>query len=52
MAHGLLCIAYSLLAIMLRTPMKWSGKDFFLILVASVIPFGTFWVEKKYLSGK
>lgn len=52
MAHGLLFIAYILLAIMLKAPMKWSGKDFFLILVASVIPFGTFWVEKKYLSGK
>ncbi|MFA7445206.1 MAG: DUF3817 domain-containing protein [Flavobacteriaceae bacterium] len=50
MAHGLLFIAYIILAIMLKDQMKWSGKDFFLILVASVIPFGTFWVEKKYLS--
>lgn len=52
MAHGLLFIAYIILAIMLKDQMKWKGKDFFLILVASVIPFGTFWVEKKYLSGK
>lgn len=50
MAHGLLFIAYIILAIMLKDQMKWNGKDFFLILVASVIPFGTFWVEKKYLS--
>ena len=52
MAHGILFIAYLLLAIMLKAPMKWSGKDFFLILFASIIPFGTFWVERKYLSGK
>lgn len=50
MAHGLLFIAYIILAIMLKDQMKWKGKDFFLILIASVIPFGTFWVEKKYLS--
>lgn len=50
MAHGLLFVAYILLAIMLKAEMKWKGKDFFLILVASVIPLGTFWVEKKYLS--
>lgn len=50
MAHGLLFIGYIVLAIMLKDQMKWKGKDFFLILIASVIPFGTFWVEKKYLS--
>ncbi len=52
MAHGILFIGYILLAIMLKAPMKWSGKDFFLILFASIIPFGTFWVERKYLSGR
>ncbi len=52
MAHGLLFITYIILAIMLKDQMKWKGKDFFLILIASVIPFGTFWVEKKYLSGR
>lgn len=52
MSHGILFIAYILLAIMLKAPMKWNAKDFFLILFASIIPFGTFWVEKKYLSGK
>ncbi len=52
MSHGLLFVGYILLAIMLKAPMKWSGKDFFLILFASIIPFGTFWVERKYLSGR
>ncbi len=52
MSHGILFIGYILLAIMLKGPMKWSGKDFFLILFASIIPFGTFWVERKYLSQK
>ncbi len=52
MAHGVLFMAYILLAIMLKSTMNWSIKDFFYILVASVLPFGTFWVEKKYLSAK
>lgn len=50
MAHGLLFMAYIMLAILLKSTMNWNMKDFFYILVASVLPFGTFWVEKKYLS--
>ncbi len=49
MPHGLLFVAYIVLAIWLKPSFKWSQKDFFIILVASIIPFGTFYVERKYL---
>ncbi|MDO4728244.1 MAG: DUF3817 domain-containing protein [Bacteroidota bacterium] len=52
MSHGLLFIAYVVLAFLIKDEMKWNGKDFFLVLLASLIPFGTFWMEKKYLQGK
>ncbi len=50
MAHGVLFIAYIILSIMLKLELDWSWKKFGIIAVASVIPFGTFYVEKKYLS--
>ncbi len=49
MAHGVLFIGYVLLAIFLKSSQKWSVPVFGLILVASLLPFGTFYVEKKYL---
>lgn len=49
MAHGLLFIAYIVLAIMLKFEDNWTGKKLAIVSVASIIPFGTFYVEKKYL---
>ena len=49
MAHGVLFIGYIILAIMLKIEENWDWKKFFIIAIASVIPFGTFYVEKKYL---
>ncbi|MBF7092501.1 DUF3817 domain-containing protein [Flavobacterium sp. ALJ2] len=49
MSHGLLFIGYILLAILLKSAQKWDFKTFMLILIASVIPFGTFYIEYKYL---
>lgn len=48
MAHGLLFIAYIFLAIMLKVEQSWPIKKFLIVCVASVIPFGTFYVENKY----
>jgi integral membrane protein len=48
MSHGILFIGYIILAFLLKTSQKWSLKDFGIILLASLIPFGTFYVEKKY----
>lgn len=49
MPHGLLFVAYIVLVIWLKPDFKWSKKDFIIVLLASVIPFGTFYVEKKFL---
>ncbi len=52
MSHGILFIGYIVLAFLLKTSQKWSIKDFGIILIASLLPFGTFYVEKniaKYL---
>jgi integral membrane protein len=48
-SHGVLFIGYVLLAILLRKSQNWDLKTFGIILVASLIPFGTFYIEKKYL---
>jgi len=49
MPHGLLFVAYVILAFVLKSDYKWNIKDFGIVLIASLIPFGTFYVEKKYL---
>ena len=49
MSHGVLFIGYLILAALLKNSMKWSYKTFGIILVASLIPFGTFYIEQKYL---
>jgi integral membrane protein len=40
-------MGYITLAIVLRTENQWIKNNFFMVLIASVIPFGTFVVEKK-----
>jgi integral membrane protein len=49
MAHGLLFIGYIILAIILKIEQNWSFKKFSIVCLASVVPFGTFYVDKKYL---
>lgn len=49
MPHGLLFIAYIILAFFIKPNFKWNKKEFSMILLASVIPFATFYVDKKYL---
>jgi len=49
MSHGVLFIGYVLLAILLKKSQNWDLKTFGIILIASLLPFGTFYVEKKYL---
>ena len=49
MPHGLLFVAYILLAIVVGMEQKWNKKILFIVLIASVLPFGTFYVDKKYL---
>ncbi|HPF97806.1 MAG TPA: DUF3817 domain-containing protein [Mangrovimonas sp.] len=49
MPHGLLFIAYIILAIMVNSELNWKGTTLRNVLLASIIPFGTFVVDKKYL---
>lgn len=49
MAHGLLFIAYLILAVMQKIAFNWSLKTLAIVSIASVLPFGTFYVDKKYL---
>ena len=49
MAHGILFISYVVLAFKIRNDQKWNIKEFLIVQVASLLPFGTFYIEKKYL---
>ena len=49
MTHGVLFMAYVILALKLRKTQAWDDKTVLEILVGSLIPFGTFYIEKKYL---
>lgn len=49
MPHGLLFIGYIILAIIVGSKLKWNNKTMRTVLLASVIPFGTFYVDKKFL---
>ena len=49
MPHGLLFLAYIVIALFVRSIMKWDLKSTFIVLIASLLPFGTFYVNKKYL---
>lgn len=49
MTHGILFMGYVLLTVLLIKSQEWNFKTSFIILGASLLPFATFYVEKKYL---
>lgn len=49
MIHGILFVLYFVLAIYLKFEYNWSMKKLGLILVASLLPFGTFYSDYKWL---
>ena len=49
MPHGLLFISYLILAFLIKDGEQWKNKDFGIILLASILPFGTFYIDQKYL---
>ena len=51
MPHGILFISYIILSVIGKNNFKWSYLEFFIVSAASLIPFGTFYVDKKYLRG-
>lgn len=46
MVHGLLFLAYVALAYGVKQTEGWNAKRFLVVLVASVIPTGPFWLHK------
>lgn len=49
MPHGLLFVLYIALAFLIKSKMKWTFKTFCVVILASIIPFGTFYVDKHFL---
>lgn len=49
MAHGLLFIAYCMWVILVHIDKKLPFKTTALLLVSSLVPFMTFWAERKIL---
>ena len=52
MPHGLLFVGYILIAFLFNNssiPFKWNRSELFIVLVCSILPFGTFYVDKKYI---
>lgn len=49
MPHGILFVAYVALAVLFKKEFSWNNKTFLIVLLAAIIPFGTFYIDKKYL---
>ena len=49
MAHGILFVLYIFLAMQAKFQYQWSWKKMVLLWIASVVPFGTFYVDYKIL---
>ena len=49
MPHGLLFVGYIILAFLIKDDENWTSNDFGIVLISSVFPFGTFYINKKYL---
>lgn len=49
MPHGILFMLYIVLAIVIKKEMNWDNKNLAIVLICSILPFGTFYVDKKYL---
>ena len=52
MPHGILFMSYVVLAIVIQKQMKWNLKNLGIVVLASIIPFGTFYVDKKYFQNR
>jgi len=52
MAHGLLFVLYCFYVIMAKVEYKWPVKTMLIALVASMVPFMTFWADKRIFRGR
>ena len=49
MPHGILFILYILFSIIAKIKYNWNFRKFLVISIASLVPFGSFYIDKKYL---
>ncbi|MFK5981880.1 MAG: DUF3817 domain-containing protein [Flavobacteriaceae bacterium] len=49
MLHGILFILYVLGSFIMKEKLKWSIPTLLIVILCSVLPFGPFYVERKYL---
>ncbi len=49
MAHGVLFIAFVIWTIVLHNDKKWGFKITLIAFICSLLPFGTFWLDHKFL---
>ena len=49
MPHGILFVSYIIFAFLIKENEKWGMKDLGIVLLASILPFGTFYIDSKYL---
>ena len=50
MPHGILFILYILFSIIAKIKYNWNFRKILVISIASLVPFGTFYIDKKYLT--
>ena len=50
MAHGILFILYILGALVMKKKKNWPLQTLLIVILCSILPFGPFYVERKYLS--
>lgn len=50
--HGGLFVLYMVLVYILKEKYNWSWKIFAIFFVASIIPGGTIWADKRLIEGK
>ena len=49
MPHGILFVSYILFVFLIKENENWGIKDLGIVLLASILPLGTFYVDWKYL---
>ncbi len=49
MAHGILFVLYIIGAYYMYEKLNWKFKTFMVVVLCSVLPFGPFYADKKYL---
>tara|TARA_B100001989_G_scaffold250978_1_gene229170 strand:- start:400 stop:672 length:273 start_codon:yes stop_codon:yes gene_type:complete len=49
MPHGVLFMSYIVLSLLIKDDYQWKRHDVLIVCLASIIPFGTFYIDRKYL---